>query len=125
MNWGEVVGWTRKPRNDHASLTGRKPAARSEDLVVEELGDELLVYDLTHDRAHSLSATAALVWRSCDGESTVDALSEDLRLDADTVTRALAQLDECKLLVTGPVTGNGFTRRDMTIKTAKLGAAVA
>ena len=28
-----------------------KPLARSEDLVVEELDDELLVYDVTVDRA--------------------------------------------------------------------------
>jgi hypothetical protein len=128
MNRGEVVGWTRNRRNgnDHAqAATGRKPIARSEQLIVEELGDELLIYDLVENRAHSLSSTAAMVWRSCDGETTVNALGADLGLDADTLARALSELDDCNLLEAAPAASGGYTRRDMSIKTAKLGAAIA
>ena len=51
-----------------ASSRSKKPLARSEELVIEELGDELLVYDERTQRAHCLSATAARVWRACDGK---------------------------------------------------------
>ena len=102
-----------------------KPLARSEDLVVEELDDELLVYDVSVERAHSLSAPAARVWRRCDGKTSVDALGAELGLDAETVDRALDELDRCKLLEAAPELGGGHTRREATIKVAKIGGAVA
>ncbi len=46
------------------------PEARTKALEVEEIADELLVYDLETDRAHRLNAAAALVWRRCDGKTT-------------------------------------------------------
>jgi hypothetical protein len=44
------------------------PVARQKDLIVEELPDEVLVYDLISDKAHCLNRTAALIWKNCDGE---------------------------------------------------------
>jgi hypothetical protein len=44
-----------------------KPRAREDGLVVRELEDETLVYDLERHRAHCLNASAARVWRLCDG----------------------------------------------------------
>ncbi len=44
------------------------PVARQRDLIVEELPDEVLVYDLISDKAHCLNRTAALIWKNCDGE---------------------------------------------------------
>ena len=101
------------------------PLARSHRLLVEELGDELLVYDLESDRAHSLSPDAARVWARCDGETGVEALSAELGLDSGTVGRALDELAACELLdtVTDPVTGS--TRREVTVKLVQAGAAVA
>ena len=46
------------------------PIARKENLVVEELPDEVLVYDRDTDKAHCLNHTAALIWENCDGEKT-------------------------------------------------------
>src|SRR5581483_8256515 len=43
------------------------PLARSEGLLVESIGDELLVYDEQRRVAHSLNETVTLVWRACDG----------------------------------------------------------
>jgi len=39
-------------------------------LIVEELPNEVLVYDLNTDKAHCLNRTAALIWKNCDGEKT-------------------------------------------------------
>src|SRR2546423_15689116 len=48
------------------NLERAAPRARDARLVIQELPDELLVYDLERHRAHSLNRTAALVWRHCD-----------------------------------------------------------
>jgi hypothetical protein len=108
----------------YMSVRDQKPVARTDELVVEEVGEELLVYDETNECAHSLSPAAARVWRACDGEKTANRLGVELELDADTVTRALEELQECNLLDTGqPVTG--MTRREATLKGVKVGAAAA
>jgi hypothetical protein len=121
------VGWKNRKRSvaNDSSRTLSKPLARNDELVVEELGDELLVYDLARDRAHSLGAVAARVWRASDGETSVESLSADLELDDETVARAVLELRECHLLDTGPAMNDGVTRRDMGIRVAKLGAAAA
>lgn len=46
------------------------PKARQDDLVVQELFDELVVYDLARDEVHSLNPTAARVWQGCDGQTS-------------------------------------------------------
>jgi len=102
----------------------RKPLARSEDLVVEEVGEELLVYDETNENAHSLGVAAARVWRACDGESSAKALSTELNMDPETVSRALEELEECNLLDNGTAL-TGMTRREAALKGAKVGAAAA
>lgn len=125
-----LVGWMNGRRSvarSVASSRSRKPLARSEELVIEELGDELLVYDESTHRAHCLSATAARVWRACDGQRTPDALCAELGLDAGSVSGALAELADCQLFDTGPRLqgGNGLSRRDFGVKAAKVGAVAA
>jgi len=39
------------------------PLARKDQLIVKEVDDEVLVYDLKTDQAHCLNKTAALVWK--------------------------------------------------------------
>lgn len=51
------------------------PLARKEGLVIKEVDDEVLVYDLSRDQAHCLNACAALIWRLCDGKTSVAQLA--------------------------------------------------
>ncbi len=80
------------------------PKARSQGLIVEELDTELLVFDETTERAHCLNSTAALVWRYCDGNTTVAAMAARLGADAgaavddDIVFFALSELGDRDLL---------------------------
>jgi DNA-binding MarR family transcriptional regulator len=105
---------------------GEGPLARADDLIVEELGGEVLVYDTRTDHGHSLSREAALVWRACNGKTPVEQLSSRLGLDQETVDRALAELDSCELLEVKPsIAADGSTRREVTLRLAKVGAAVA
>lgn len=120
------MGWTRKRSDDeNARVVGRKPLARSEELVVEELGSELLIYDQTNNQAHSLGTAAASVWRACDGDTDAEGLQSATGLDKDTVLHALEELRECNLLDQGPVSDTAMTRRTMSIKAAKIGGAAA
>lgn len=53
------------------------PMARTEDILVESLGDEVLIYDLRTHEATCLNASAALVWDLCDSQRTIaDILDE-------------------------------------------------
>jgi hypothetical protein len=97
------------------------PAARSDRLVVQNLADEVLVYDLERHKAHCLNQTAAAVWRNCDGRTTVaemiPRLQQDLAapVDGAVVWSAVAQLGKARLL-TGEVRpagdAGGMSRRE-------------
>src|ERR1041385_3242792 len=105
------------------------PKAREEGLVIRELPEETLVYDLRRHRAHSLNASAALVWRHCDGSRTVAQLAEllerelDMPADEEVVWFALKRLERARLLsgsVTPPGDGADRSRRALL---RKLGMA--
>ena len=98
------------------------PRARQDKLVVEELPDETLVYDMKRHRAFCLNRTAALVWRYCDGETSLAeaaALLEEQSAtpsDEAVVWMALDRLGRARLL-SEPVTLPGdraqYSRREM------------
>lgn len=102
----------------------RGPQARSEDLIIEEVGDEVLIYDSRTDKGHCLSPEAARVWRRCDGRTPIDGLTAQLGLSVERVEDALDELERCELLAEEP-TQMGHTRREMSVKVVKAGAAVA
>jgi len=102
----------------------RGPLARSEDLIIEEIGDEVIVYDSNADTAHCLSPDAASVWRRCDGRTPIDGLAAQIGLSAERVETALDELERCALLEE-PRAATGHTRRDLSLKLAKVTAAAA
>ena len=55
------------------------PLARKDALIVSELEDEVLVYDLKRDKAHCLNSTAASVWKRCDGKLAVTDMTRLLK----------------------------------------------
>ena len=98
------------------------PKARSEKLIIKELPDETLVYDLETDEAHCLNQTAALVWKSCDGAKPIEEIQAVLehetgaRVDDSVVWLALDQLEKFNLLEPTAATGfrmPGMSRRDV------------
>ncbi len=103
-----------------------QPRARTTDLVVKEVAEELLVYDLTRQRAHSLNRVAAAVWRACDGTRGVAALrvaagESGQALPTEAVQYALQALGRARLLE-GPIEEGRLTRREVM---ARLGTAAA
>lgn len=108
------------------------PLARQASLIVKELPEETLVYDVETDKAHCLNETSARVWKSCDGHTSVSEIARRLGaevnspVDEDIVWLALDQLEKFKLLEKGPIKPihlSGMSRRQVV---ARLGiAAVA
>ena len=98
------------------------PRARQDELVVEELQDETLVYDLKRHNARCLNGTAALVWRHCDGHTSVAEVAALLEEQSATPTdeavvwMALDRLGRAHLLsepVTLPADRAQYSRREM------------
>jgi hypothetical protein len=106
------------------------PVARDEGLVVEQVGDETVVYDDRSKEAHCLNPLAGIVFANCDGRTSVDRLaalaSERLGepVEVATVLDALAQLDERNLMAFVPPDG-GFSRRAMIRKSAAVAGGVS
>jgi len=110
-----------------------KPLARKEGLVIQEVPEEVLVYDLERDRAHCLNETAAFVWQQCDGRTTTGEIARSLgkkvnaSVDEKVVWFAIDQLGRNHLMSTRPVPPQmiaGLNRREM-VRALGLAAAVA
>jgi hypothetical protein len=112
------------------SLMTPKPKSRRDGLLLQELPDELLIYDQKTHRAHCLNASAASVFRLADGSRSIPeiarAASESLgaTIGEDVVWLALEELEENDLLET-PLSRDvpRPTRREVLAVGAASGAA--
>ncbi len=99
------------------------PVARKQGLVVQEMPEEVLIYDLDTNKAHCLNKTAALVWKSCDGNNSVADITKSLengfgsRVEEDLVWLAIEQLNAKDLLTENVARRiKGQTRREVIKK---------
>lgn len=107
----------------------RLPQSRTENLVIRELDDETLVYDMERNEAHCLNRTVALVWSHCNGKTTATQAARvltrnlDAHVDADLVWLAVRQLQRFHLV---DVAGKSpsVSRRDLVLKYAPLALAL-
>jgi len=111
---------------------GPFPKQRNERLVIDELPDEILVYDLDRHKAHCLNGTAAMVWRRCDGKTPPTEIARRLKSDLDQpfneelVWLAVSQLEKVHLLeepIGLPSRLAGMSRREM-VRALGIGAVV-
>src|SRR5437868_1324761 len=101
------------------------PKARQNNIVIQPLKDELLVYDLKIHKAYCLNETSALVWNLCDGNNSVSDISRELsrklksHVSEDFVWLALNELKEDDLLDNGQeiaIKFDGLSRREIIRK---------
>jgi hypothetical protein len=99
-----------------------KPISRKANIVVQDLETEVLIYDLTTNKAFCLNQTAGLVYQLCDGRRTVaeisDLMSKELKtlVSEDFVWLALDGLKKDGLLENTDELANhfgGLTRREI------------
>ena len=107
------------------------PAARKDELLIQEVPGETLVYDLKSHQAHCLNHTAALVWKHCDGRLTVAQVAERLErelkspVSEEVVRLALDQLEKSDLLEAGASVPAGFRPVSRRALIRSLGVATA
>jgi len=58
-----------------------RPIARTNNIVVQKLEDETLLYDLESDKAFCLNDTSAKIWHLCDGNKTAQEISDEMSVE--------------------------------------------
>jgi hypothetical protein len=102
-----------------AAVSVERPRARQQGLVVRDLGDELVVYELESHRGHCLNRTAAVVWRACDGQRTIAAIAAEVGRELgvpageDLVRYTLRRLRGVRLLDAATGEAASLTRRQV------------
>jgi hypothetical protein len=112
------------------SREGSKPKKRRASLLVTELSDEVLVYDLDRHRALCLGKNISWIWQHCSGLRTVAELARALQekigrpVSEDIVRVALHRLGRARLLQErpeAPPRNAARSRRELLGKAALLG----
>ena len=81
-----------------------KPKARVKEIVVQRSGKEILIYDLSDNKAFCLNESSSRVFEMCDGNRTVDQIAIVLNSKSNTlitkefVLLALSQMVENGLI---------------------------
>ncbi|MFT3744311.1 MAG: PqqD family protein [Pyrinomonadaceae bacterium] len=107
------------------------PQARSEDLVVQNLPGETLVYDLNSHKAHCLNETSAFIWEKCSGELSVEQILEAFESrfgntsGRELVELGLAQLHERELLINNAFPVAELPDRRQMLKRIGLASTIA
>jgi hypothetical protein len=112
-------------------LRNTLPKARTEEIVIQEFGDETLVYDIGTDKAHHLNETVSMVFKNCDGRTSYADLSDTLKdkleidIEDDFIWLALSELEKANLLenTESSSSATGISRRDVLVRYGSIAAA--
>lgn len=55
-----------------------KPKSRIENIVIQEMNAELLIYDLKDNKAFCLNETSAIIYQLCDGKRTIKEINNEV-----------------------------------------------
>jgi hypothetical protein len=61
------------------------PKARTREIVVQEMINESLVYDLQNNKALCLNQTSAIIWKHCNGKNSIDKIAENVSIELNTI----------------------------------------
>jgi hypothetical protein len=105
--------------------TMNRPKSRNENIVVQEMEKEILIYDLKTNKAFCLNETSALIWNLCDGKNSIAEVSRILTkklkqpITEDFVWLALDNFKKDNLLEQNEqfeINFNGLSRRQVIKK---------
>jgi hypothetical protein len=101
------------------------PMRRSDGLLTERVGDEVVVLDERRGEAHCLTAAAAAVWELCDGSYGVARIGELAGLRDGEAASALAALRDLDLLEPELDVPPRITRRTVATRAIQAGAGAS
>lgn len=98
------------------------PQSRQQNIVVQELKGELLIYDLSLNKAFCLNQSSAVVWQLCDGEKSIPEIAKIVggklksEINDDFIWLALDRLKKENLIANPEEISsnfNGLSRRQV------------
>lgn len=101
------------------------PVSRKNNIVIQELKDEILIYDLSVNKAFCLNKTSSMIWQECDGTKSVSEIAQTLskklksNMSEDIVWLALNQFKSEDLFENSfdfVTPFDGLTRREIVKK---------
>jgi len=107
-----------------------RPKAKSEGLLVEEAGGDLIAYNLKRYRVHCLNDAAVKIWRLCTGKRTVEEIAAKVDSALDPASReivvsdAIAQFERLGLVEPSDSVAPRMSRRELVRKIG-IGALAA
>ncbi len=102
-----------------------KPKSRSKNVIIQEMKDEVLIYDIDTNKVVCLNQTAKLIWKKCDGNRSISSIAKEVgkelgkTIDNELVWLAINQLNAGDLLSNGEGVENrfeGLSRREVIKK---------
>lgn len=93
------------------------PKSRNHNIVVQELGKEILIYDLAVHKSFNLNETSSIIYNHCDGQTSFAELKRRYKFTDDLINFALDEL-QANALLQGerPKCFAGMTRREVVRK---------
>lgn len=101
------------------------PKARTENIIVQDLRDELLIYNRTTDQAYSLNETSKIVFNACDGKTSFDELKRRHKYTDELIYLALDELKKQNLIETDYVSPFAGVSRREVIRQVGLASMIA
>lgn len=102
-----------------------KPKTKNENIVVQEMDNEILIYDLKTNKAFCLNETSAMIYNLCDGKKSIAEISQHLKqklnqpITEDLIWLALDSFKKDNLLEQSEqfeINFNGLSRRQVVKK---------
>ncbi len=78
------------------------------DITLQDLGDEIMLYDTDGEKVHVLNHTASVIWNLCDGRHSLEEMQQELIQSYPSISEsdiladirtALEDFKEKKLLI--------------------------
>ena len=76
-------------------MNNPEPIARKENIVVQKLDNETLVYDLDTNKAVCLNETSCMIWNYCNGKNSVEKIADLVSVE----TKALVSTELVELCI--------------------------
>ena len=99
------------------------PKARTENIVVQSLEKETLIYDTITNQAFSLNETSAKVFNACDGQTSFDELQSKYKYTDELIYLALDELKKQNLLAVNAEYASPFAEMSRREVIRKVGFA--
>lgn len=74
------------------------PKSRTDNIVIQNLPKEVLIYDLLTNKAFCLNETSSIIFNACDGKTSFSQLKSKSELTDDVIFLALDELKRADLL---------------------------